>query len=409
MTTDLTSARLFLPRPKGAGQQDWIGGELSGWNPQTGQNTVVVSGVSYTDLPITNPSTITNGPVLLARTATRLVVIGMLATVGGADALDPIRYRHLTTDLPAVVSSTTMRDATGLSFLVAADVAYALDGAIFYQAPDVPNLSLAFTAPDCTARWGAFGLVSTGAVGIDDWFIETKATEAVGDANFQIVDGNATPRVCLPHGWFAFNAPGQLQLRFAQGASDAGSTIIRAGSWLRLTTLGLSAGLTTTSKIYTATASRSYDGSGNPIGSPDQDNNIYRGDFRSFGNERAIVIMPGATMRADMAGPISIVSAKLWLNAFVQETGTSAADFDTATDTVVPATLAGPAASTGTVLTPDVIGWGYLDATSIVAAILAGDNALVLKPSTFGFYGAGFRGFGAAVGTRPYLEVTYIS
>ena len=63
------------------------------------------------------------------------------------------------------------------------------------------------------------------------------------------------------------------------GPLSAVTTIRDGGS-------GTPSGATTYTRQYRATASRSYDGSGNPIPAPDRDNNIYQGSFpdRTFGN-----------------------------------------------------------------------------------------------------------------------------
>lgn len=169
------------------------------------------------------------------------------------------------------------------------------------------------------------------------------------------------------------------------------------------------------SKTYTALGSRSYDGSGNFIGSPDGDNNIYYGGggSRTFGNERDILIFDGATMRADLTGS-TILSATLWLYCINSKDASGSYQFTLGPETAVPATFG---STTGPAYFLDqtwpVPGWGSIDMGSggspaINEIINSGKNSLKGSKS-FSSENTGFSGFGGTASLRPHIDVVYSS
>lgn len=72
-------ADLFLTAPAGAGTQLLMGATLTTWDGVTFANTVVIGGtVTYTNLPVINPATITTGRVLLANTPAGPIILGRI-------------------------------------------------------------------------------------------------------------------------------------------------------------------------------------------------------------------------------------------------------------------------------------------------------------------------------------------
>lgn len=407
--------RLFLRPPVGQATQEWMGGVMTEWNAITYTNTVVVGPTTHHNLPVVSPNGLTEGPVLLAKVANGLIVVGMLTRPGG-QSLDLLRYREQPTDVS--FPNTTLIDAGILNFVLNPATKYALDGVVFYVAHGSADIKFAWTGPlNMAVRWAMDG-TPPGTLGTSGDF-ESWTLTAYGDATTQPCGGDSalTPQMCKPVARFeTTDTGGLLQLRAAQNTSHATPSTINAGSWLRLTELGRAGGTTTFIKTYAATGSRSYDGSGNPIGGSDGDNNVYQGDGgRAGGNERSMLIFPGSTIRSDLAGA-TVLSARLFLYCFTAEESLgSLVEPATEPNTSVPATYGGPPASSSTSLHDawPVPGWQSVEclfaggATSLLNGILAGDNAVGLPSTTFGLAFTGFRGFGHSVDLRPYFQVTY--
>lgn len=179
--------------------------------------------------------------------------------------------------------------------------------------------------------------------------------------------------------------------------------------------LGTPSGATTYTKTYLATASRSYDSSGNPIPSPDRDNYVYRGSFpdRPYGNEQSILIFPGATIRSDLSGA-TISSATLNMYCSKAEETAGSLGYNIGSQTAVPATLS--LGIGGTYAYDDdwpVPGWhsvSMLDSFSgnlAINDILAGGNSVLLPPVLFGLAATGFAAVGLGGTTIPYITITY--
>lgn len=178
---------------------------------------------------------------------------------------------------------------------------------------------------------------------------------------------------------------------------------------------GTPSGATTYTTTYKATASRSYDSSGNPIPAPDRDNYVYMGSFpdRPYGNEQSLLIFPGATIRSDLAGA-TIVSASMCLYCAKAEETAGSLAYNIGSQTSVPATAS--FGSSGTYTYDDdwpVPGWqcvSLLDNFSgnlALNQILAGGNSVVLPNTLFGLAATGFAGFGLGGTTIPYMTITY--
>lgn len=178
---------------------------------------------------------------------------------------------------------------------------------------------------------------------------------------------------------------------------------------------GTPSGATTFTKQYFATASRSYDGSGNPILAPDRDNYIYQGSFpdRSYGDEQSLFIFNGAAIRSDLTG--ATVSAAS-LNAYCSKAEESAGSlgYNIGTQTSPPATasfgLGGQYAYDDDWPVPGWHSVSMLDSFSghlAINDILAGGNSVVLPTTLFGAAATGYAAFGLGGSTIPYIQITY--
>jgi hypothetical protein len=173
---------------------------------------------------------------------------------------------------------------------------------------------------------------------------------------------------------------------------------------------GTATGAETFTKQYVCTGSRSYDTNGNPIGSPDQDNNVYRGDFpdRTFGNERSYLIFPNSSIRSDLTGA-TVNYARIYFYCFKSEDTAGSIGLSSEASGTLPATYN---AGVGTDLSESnvwpVPGWAYVSIVgSLLNEILAGDNGIGMAPTILGTGATGFRGFGFSTTFRPYIEIKY--
>jgi hypothetical protein len=404
--------RLFItpnpavPNPTLA--QNLVGGTMTVWDPISQSNTVVVGQVTYQNLPVVSPVGLTEGLVLLQKGPASYIIMGMLAGASSA-LLAPIRYRRLKPD--QTVPAVTFADAGTLNFQVATNTEYGLDGGLSYLSTTSQDMQFAWSGPaNMSVKWSMFGLNNATTSSIDsDTILD------YGDANPQTLQGNGiTPVTCRPWGWFAVtDTPGILQLRVALATAGTAGTL-QAGSWLRLSDLGANAGTATYIKQYPIIASRSYDGSGNPIGGTDQDNNVYFSTFpdRSFGQERSMIVFDGATIRSDLAGA-TVQSARLYLYCIKAEESKGSFQGKSEPNATVPATYIPSSSGFGVNDLWTVNTWNSVEcfytggASSYLNRIIAGDNAIGLTPVTGGLAATGFHGYGFGAAYRPYIELTY--
>ncbi len=133
-------------------------------------------------------------------------------------------------------SSTTLGDVTGMVLALEASSTYIVDGYLGYVAGATGDIKLAWTVPSgTTGHWCCYGLVtgSTGSVGD----LNALRIAAFGDANTLLLggsDSNSGLLAALPRLYVVTDTTaGSLQLRMAQNTSNATSTVVKLGSWLR--------------------------------------------------------------------------------------------------------------------------------------------------------------------------------
>lgn len=171
-------------------------------------------------------------------------------------------------------------------------------------------------------------------------------------------------------------------------------------------------GAVTKTATYICTGSRSYDHSGNYIGAPDGDDNIYYGggnSNRSFGNECDILLFNGSQMRTDLTGA-TILSAQLWLYCFTSINPEGSYGFNVGLNTSLPTTASWAGNSPAYFLdqTWPVPGWASIDLTTgaLNSFINSGGNS-ILGSKIFSSENTGFRGYGYSTSFQPYIMVVY--
>jgi hypothetical protein len=404
--------RLFIAPPVRLSEpqlaQGLAGGTMTAWDPIALTNTVVVGQTTYQNLPTVSPIGLTEGRVLLQKSPAGYIIMGMLANATDA-TLSPIRYRSLRTDLS--VPSTTFIDGGTLNFQLAVNTEYGIDGGLSYISTTSQDFQLAWTGPaNMTAKWSSFGVNNATTSSIN-----SDVVTGYGDGSPQTIQGTNAAAAAQPWGWFATtDTPGILQLRVALASAGTAGTL-QQGSWLRISDLGANTDTSTLIKQYVITGSRSYDGSGNPIGGTDQDNNIYFSTFpdRAFGQERSLIIFDGATIRSDLAGA-TILSARLYLYCIKAEETKGSFQGTAETYSSVPATYVPTVTGFGVNDLWSVNSWNSIDALYLGGAssfinriVNASCNSIGLTPVSAGLAATGFHGYGFSTAFRPYLEVTY--
>jgi hypothetical protein len=135
-------------------------------------------------------------------------------------------------DEPAT-SSTTLQNDDELFLTLSASATYALDGYLITAGATVTtgDLKIDWTVPSgTTMKYTSFGVVvSSPAVQYEATVNASSTARPIG------TNGSSDMGVPVRAVIITSTTAGTLQLRWAQNTSSATPTIIRAGSWLRLT------------------------------------------------------------------------------------------------------------------------------------------------------------------------------
>ena len=408
----MTVSRLIVPRSaQGSGTKEWMGGTLLAWDSTTYANTVEIGGITYTNLPVVNPLGLDEGPVLIARLPSGLVIMGPINRPG-AGGSDLMARRVLRNDI-SVINTTFFTAADDLAFPVQTNTTYAIDGMFMSTSHNSADAAWCWTGPpNMVFRWGLYGVPVSSLSRAGS--IDPTVIDGYGFGIIQQVNGMSdSPLVqCQPRGYLSVgDTPGVVTPWFSQGVAYASvASVFKKGSWLRIEELGAGAGGTTITKTYAATATRTYMGD-TTYNTAAGDVSIYHGDRGGgSGNERAIAIFPGSTMRSDMASA-TITSAKLWLYCHYAEEAKGSLAIKAESYTSFPTTYDPGYTNTQNADDRwDVNSWNYLDiragSGAILPAILSGANSIGFTPILFGAAATGFRGYSDPA-LRPYIEVTY--
>lgn len=148
-------------------------------------------------------------------------------------------FARSTADLTKT-SSAALADVTGLAIAMTASTVYALDGYIAYDSGPTGDLKLALAAPTgTTGHWALHGIATTATGSIGD--LDVRRVNGFGDSNTRTLGGyDADPGLGTLMGTLrgyvvVASTAGNLQVRFAQNTSNATSSVLKAGSWIRLT------------------------------------------------------------------------------------------------------------------------------------------------------------------------------
>lgn len=130
-----------------------------------------------------------------------------------------------------LTSSATYQADDHLFLPVVAGAVYKIDGFIVYQTPSAGGINLRMTGPAGTGLWTFFA-VSVSGGSADAGAIRTASGSNGAGTAYQ--GGSGSNMTALLRGTFLPTVSGTLQFEWAQNASNATSTIVRANSWLEL-------------------------------------------------------------------------------------------------------------------------------------------------------------------------------
>jgi hypothetical protein len=133
----------------------------------------------------------------------------------------------------AVTASATLQDDDDLVLPLEANASYAFDAFFIYDGATGGDLKVAFTVPaGATLAWSGYGQ-STGAT-IASGVINTFALTSSGSAAGVGAIGAGQKLTVRPQGIVRTGATaGNLQVQWAQNASDPTATTMFTDSWLR--------------------------------------------------------------------------------------------------------------------------------------------------------------------------------
>lgn len=126
-------------------------------------------------------------------------------------------------------SNTTLGNVTGLAVAVAASTEYALDGYLAYTGNSTGDIKFAWTIPTgLTGHWG---------ISSDDTTTPGDLKTSIATAYTTVITAGGGSLNATVKGYMLTSNAGTLQLQFAQNTSDGTATVVKAGSWIRLTKL----------------------------------------------------------------------------------------------------------------------------------------------------------------------------
>lgn len=129
----------------------------------------------------------------------------------------------------SVTSSTAYQDDDQLLVPVTAGSTYRVEGFLVYNTPAAAGINLRLTGPTGTGLWVFAGLNIPGG-GSDSGDVRMNvSTNGVGSAR---LGGASNDLAALVRGTFLPTASGNLVFQWAQNATSATPTVVRANSWI---------------------------------------------------------------------------------------------------------------------------------------------------------------------------------
>lgn len=162
-------------------------------------------------------------------------VLGQVLSTNGAGAnpswvAQTAPYTPTWTEVVATtdtsVANTTLASATGLVFSVSAGNYYSFEFGLIISVPASSGLKIAISTPNGSLRWAPGNNNTIGG-------ITSNASVIVIPTS--VASGNTFAASIL--GYFSCDAPGNVQLQFAQQASQSSAVTIYKGSWLKYRTV----------------------------------------------------------------------------------------------------------------------------------------------------------------------------
>lgn len=132
----------------------------------------------------------------------------------------------------SLASNTTLQNDDELFVTVAANTTYKVEAVLIYSGATTGDMKVAFTWPtSATMPWGLLGYTTALAFQAVAFSAPSSGTPFSVGCN-----GAGNDLVLYLSGTLTVGSTaGTLQIQWAQAASDATATIVRAGSWLSLT------------------------------------------------------------------------------------------------------------------------------------------------------------------------------
>ncbi|TDC63883.1 hypothetical protein E1258_09565 [Micromonospora sp. KC207] len=139
-----------------------------------------------------------------------------------------------TADHAGIASSTAVADDGVLQVSVAPGAVYVLQAMIVYTASSAGDIKLGWAAPSGSSlTWTPCGLTTTTTTAAGSVRLPSKT---LADTDIPGAVDVSTPVTALPTGLLVVGATaGLFKLQWAQGVSDLGATVVKAGSYLMLT------------------------------------------------------------------------------------------------------------------------------------------------------------------------------
>ena len=155
---------------------------------------------------------------------------------GGSAPLPTGGFVQMTSDV-TVTNSTTLVEATGLAFDLAANARYAFHGWLLYTAFDGGDLKILPGVPaGSSGYWSLLGApAGQEPIAANEW-LNYGAWDAADLSTSQTVTGGGSSQYMIAkmEGHIVTTTAGELQAKVAQATSSGTATVLRAGSWLRM-------------------------------------------------------------------------------------------------------------------------------------------------------------------------------
>lgn len=139
----------------------------------------------------------------------------------------------------SVTSSTTFQNDDQLVLPLAASATYAFEAFLIYDGSTAGDLKLQFTGPSgCAMNWANFANVSGAASATLTY---GPIMNTLAQVTPQGIACNGATAMCARPAGIVINGStsGNLQLKWAQVASNATATRILIGSWMKITRMNL--------------------------------------------------------------------------------------------------------------------------------------------------------------------------